>query len=397
MPSSVKHVRKANRNLVLNSVIKKGKQTIGDIIRMTGLSRPTVVTIINELINDEILIKSGLAPADVGRQSTLFSVNASFYVAIGIDLDFPPIRMTIVDLAGTQIYNESWDMPPDSDVMNVAKSIMDHITQALASLKIGKKNCLGIGLGVPSIQNDTRSGRKISVARIHDWKSLNIGEYIQNKLNIKVFLRNDAQLIGMYENALLNDSSESFLFVLWRWGIGMAIFINGKLYEGTFGNGGQISHMVIDVFSENECYCGNHGCLELYASKKAILQVFNKKNKTNSINDIDDIFNMGEQNQSEAVEILEQAGKALGTALAAAIKMLDIPKVIISGINCSEKNPFWKSMKLIVQRNTAHSLLEEPQILKSTLSDTTYGMGGCFYVLKNYFNIQLQSHAVEKV
>jgi predicted NBD/HSP70 family sugar kinase len=390
MPSNVKHVRKANRILVLNSIIQNREQTVGDIIHSTGLSRPTVVNIINELIDDDLLLKSGFAPADIGRQSTLFSINTTSNFAIGVDLDFPPVSLAISDLAGKEIFHDYWEMLPESDIKHVVSSIIDHIENALKQMKLNRKNCLGIGIGIPSIKNDIRAGRKFSVARIHEWKSLNIDEYLSKHLDMKVFMRNDAQLLGMRENSLHNDPKTSFLFVLLRWGIGMAIFMNGILYEGTFGNGGQISHMVIDPFSKDECYCGSNGCLELYASKKAILRSYQEclaKNntKTNEIT-VEAIFKLGEKSDPVASKILERAGKAFGTALSSIIKILDIPNVIISGLDCSKTNPYWRSMQKTVKKYTAHFEVQEPVIARSTISTESYGMGGCYYVLKNYFD-----------
>jgi predicted NBD/HSP70 family sugar kinase len=346
------------------------------------------VNIVNELIHDKVLVKSGFAPSDVGRQSVLFSINGTANFAIGIDLDFPPIRIAISDLAGNQIYADSWEMSPESDIKNVAISIVKHIVTALTTMKLDKLNCRGIGLGVPSIKNDTRDGKKISVARIRGWGSLDISEYLEKNLDIKVFLRNDAQLISLSEHSLRKDPSTSFLFILWRWGIGMAIFINGKLYEGTFGNGGQISHLVINAFSDDECYCGNYGCLELYASKKAILQAYqNKSSGKKNVTDIADIFELGDRGDSTVVEILEKAGKALGTGISSVVKLLDIPTVIISGLHCSKTNPFWQTLQQTVKKYTFHSTIEEPTIVQSVITEEFYAMGGCYYVLNTFFGL----------
>ena len=49
----------------------------------------------------------------------------------------------------------------------------------------------------------------------------------------------------------------------------MGLVINGQLHLGIGGTGGELGHMVID-YNGPRCGCGNHGCLEAYASGPAI-------------------------------------------------------------------------------------------------------------------------------
>jgi glucokinase len=54
-------------------------------------------------------------------------------------------------------------------------------------------------------------------------------------------------------------------------GVGGGIIIDGKIQSGAFGNGGELGHMVIDLNGE-PCSCGRKGCLEAYASAKALVR-----------------------------------------------------------------------------------------------------------------------------
>ncbi len=56
-------------------------------------------------------------------------------------------------------------------------------------------------------------------------------------------------------------------------GVGGGIILDGKLWRGSHGSGGEIGHTTVDPFSGLKCKCGNTGCLELFASATAIVRM----------------------------------------------------------------------------------------------------------------------------
>ena len=73
MANTTKIVKKANSFLVLDAIRNQRYITIEGIIDKTGLSRPTVLSILKKLLADEIVVTSGLAPSDGGRQPVLYA------------------------------------------------------------------------------------------------------------------------------------------------------------------------------------------------------------------------------------------------------------------------------------------------------------------------------------
>ena len=49
-------------------------------------------------------------------------------------------------------------------------------------------------------------------------------------------------------------------------GVGGGIIVDGKIVAGTHGAGGEIGHVLVVRGEADKCNCGNHGCLEQYAS-----------------------------------------------------------------------------------------------------------------------------------
>ena len=95
-------------------------------------------------------------------------------------------------------------------------------------------------------------------------------EELENILNIKVKIRNDAKCSGMAEKKYGSlKNYKDCLFLCIGTGIGGAVFLDDKLLEPQGFSGFEFGHMVI-VKDGLECSCGKKGCFERYGSISAI-------------------------------------------------------------------------------------------------------------------------------
>lgn len=139
-------IKYANRHLLLDTIKKYEPITIENMVHMTRLSRPTVLNILNGLIKRGIVEKVGFAESSGGRQPTLFSFNLSQHFAIGIDFEFPPVRLVISDLMGNAVLSRNWECRFDMNQKEIIDILVDNIRIAITSLNITAKNIIGIGL-----------------------------------------------------------------------------------------------------------------------------------------------------------------------------------------------------------------------------------------------------------
>src|SRR5215218_1317175 len=55
-------------------------------------------------------------------------------------------------------------------------------------------------------------------------------------------------------------------------GVGGGVVIDGRLYRGAMGNGGELGHVTVDWHGRECRGCGRRGCLEAYASGTSIAE-----------------------------------------------------------------------------------------------------------------------------
>jgi len=380
-----KLIKNTNQYLVLNTIKNFGPLTIEDMVFHTRLSRPTILNIIKHFISENIIYKSGLAESTVGRQPSLFSLNSKAYYAIGIDFDFPPVRLAISDLNGNLVYTRSWDYSVEDDISTITKVLIENIKISIEESGINKELFLGIGIGLPAII-DISHNTAVKIDRIKEWHNVSIEKRISAEIGLNVYIRNDAHLLGMVEKSLLGNDVKHVIYVVHRSGIGMAAFINDTLYEGIHGNSGYIGHTSININGQT-CECGKRGCLELYSSKRAIVAEYERQTKQDSKITFDEMVDRSRKGDDIASAILSEAGKNFGIGISNAIKLFDISNVILGDSVTDENNVFFAAFKQSVEFNTSNYTNEPIRITLGQLKRDAYGLGGCYFILDKFFNL----------
>lgn len=377
-------IKHANRHLLLDTIKQFEPITIENMVQKTRLSRPTILNILDGLTKRGIIQKVGYAESSGGRQPALFAFNLSHHFAIGIDFEFPPVRLMVSDLTGNSVLNKIWTCRFDMSNKEIINLLVGNIREAIASLDITSKNIIGIGLGIPGTIN-IKTNRSEIISRIPEWNNTPLSDILERELGIPVYVRNDAHLLALGGQQLLSLDKTDFMYVAYRTGIGMAILRNRVLYEGEFGNSGYIGHTVIDV-NGDLCNCGQRGCLETFASKRTIEYKYAQTRSLDTRIDFDTLLKLCNNGDTIAREIFVTAGKYLGIAIANSAKLLDISTVIIGDLNCSADHSFMRSISDTVHAYSTNYSAKPIKVLPQAFTDQNqYALGAALFVTDKYF------------
>ena len=122
-------------------------------------------------------------------------------------------------------------------------------------------------------------------------------------------------------------------------GVGGGILINGKILAGEHGAGGEIGHLCVNYEETDRCGCGNHGCLEQYASATGITRLAKKKLDSTDRETLlrkgpvnaKTVFDAVKAGDEVADEIAVEFGTYLGYALANLAAAVDPAAIVIGG------------------------------------------------------------------
>jgi predicted NBD/HSP70 family sugar kinase len=141
---------------------------------------------------------------------------------------------------------------------------------------------------------------------------------------------NEANLAALGElddarlRADVDGSRDTFLYVSGEIGVGAGIVLDGRIFRGGHGWGGEIGHLPVDPDGP-PCRCGSRGCLEQYAGREAIL-------RRADLPSLERLVDAAGSGQEGAVVALAEAGRALGVAVSSAVNVVDVSTVVLGGL-----------------------------------------------------------------
>jgi len=286
--------------------------------------------------------------------------------AIGIDLGGTNLRVALVSQEGE--IARKIKKASSEEVFNSLLETIEEIMQG---------DIAGIGLGVAGLI-DRKNGRVFSSPNHRAVEGLDLIEGIQRKFNLPVYLENDANVAALGEKVSgAGKNFENFILLTLGTGIGGGIIYKGELLDVS----AEIGHMSINAEAE-KCPCGNIGCLENYASARAMIAkavaMLEKgaesmlKNCCNgSIYKItpEDIYKSALEGDTLSREILRDAGRALGVGLANIINILSPEAIILAGGLIGAWNIYVQEAIREASRRAFKDVFEAVKIIPSSLGD----------------------------
>ena len=298
-------------------------------------------------------------------------------IAIGIDIGGMSIKGAAVDSNG-RVY-ETFSMPfvkGEPGEVTIRK-LADIVKEYIASFELEDK-IVGIGIGSPGTL-DVENG-VVEYANNLGWNHLPVAKLMNEVLPYPVRLTNDANAAALGEAKYgAGEEYNNIIMLTLGTGVGGGIIINGKLYEGNLGKGGELGHMVVQVDGE-PCTCGRKGCLEAYASATALIRETKKAMLTNEQSlmwaicpDIDMVggkvsFETAKQGDETAIQVLNNYIKYLGEGILNYCNIFRPEVVVLSGGVANAGDYLFNRLNQYVRdRNYGYKMTPEVKILPAEL------------------------------
>ena len=148
--SDIVAVKRQNTALILRLVWEHKETTRASLARETGLSRSTVSTIVETLLDQGLLQERGSGVSTRGRKPTILCFNYEARLILGIDLGATHIAVGVINLNGS-IKSRRSEVCPVRDEPHVALATLKRLTaEALRESQVREESLLGVGLAVPS-------------------------------------------------------------------------------------------------------------------------------------------------------------------------------------------------------------------------------------------------------
>lgn len=370
------YIKLMNKKAVLSLIVKKEAISRSMISTLTNLSKSTVSSIVEELLNENIIkeMGEGVSTKQGGRKPISLVFNPTAGYIVGIDIGVFKSICVISDLLGKIMAKEviqAQDCKDDNYLMyiiGVAKNM-------IATLGIEDK-LIGIGVGVPGT-TDIEAGIAMFVPKLN-WINYPIRDILVQEFNKDVFIDNDVNMAVFGEKWLgVGKGYNNFVFISIGDGIGSGIIIDNKIYRGNNYTGGEIGYLILsrDAIKTENYTLDAYGYFESVASGSAIEKKMNMSCK--------DVFDRASHNDIIAIEAVDQMTEYLSMGIANIVSILS-PQAVILGGGVSKAG---LGLLLSIRREVSRLTPVKTEIVLTELGDDAGVMGCVGTVLANKYGI----------
>ena len=192
---------------------------------------------------------------------------------IGIDVGGTTAKIGLLSAEGRIL--DKWEVPTrkEADGTHILPDIAASVRAYLDGHGMTTDDLLGAGIGLPG---PVTPDGNVSVCVNLGWKKERNPEQELSSLLDGLYVKagNDANVAALGEmwQGGGKGHKSTMLFTLGT-GVGGGVVVDERVVAGFRGMGGEIGHIRVNFDEAEACNCGNHGCLEQYASATGIVRV----------------------------------------------------------------------------------------------------------------------------
>jgi predicted NBD/HSP70 family sugar kinase len=327
-------VRRANLGVVLQQIAAGEPRSRARVAAETGLTRGTVSSLVGELIELDLLRETGEEEHSgrVGRPAQTLELGDRV-VAVGLEVNVDYLAVCVEDLTGEvryerRVYTDNRRSSPGPVLDRLARMA----EQAFAAIEAADLVPAGGGVALPGLV-EAKTGTLLRAPNL-GWSEIPVADELATRLpDLSVRVDNEANLAALAEHwqGAARDL-DNFVAVFGDVGVGCGIFVNGELFRGAHGYGGELGHVTVDPEGP-PCSCGSTGCLETFIGQEAIARRAEIPTGAGAQarNLTDELVRRARKGDQAVLRSLSEAGRYLGIGLSSAVNLFDVDVVVLGG------------------------------------------------------------------
>lgn len=357
-----------NRTLVLQTLYVSGPQSRADVARATGLTKVTISGLVAELISEGLLHEIGQQESQrPGKPAILVDLARDAHAVVALDLsDHRQLRGAVLSLNGEVLARAETprtDASGDAITGDEARDLVIDLATALqhaAPLPL-----LGLGVGTPGVVDDAGVVR---TAPNLGWDGLPLRQILEERTGLPTVVANDANVAALAEYSF-GDTSDDFILVTIGYGVGSGLILDGHAVAGSRFASGEIGQVMVGTDLGIEAPYSREQVLEHWLSVPTLTRA------------------LAEAGATARDDVLREAGRRLGVALAPVIGMLNLAEIVLAGPAELLEGTLADATLEILQRRTMPDSHDDLVLRTSTQGTDLILRGATAIVLKERLGV----------
>lgn len=355
------------------------------LAKQTKLSKTTVSTLVDELIEREFIVDSGIGESDtIGRKPNCLQVRMNSHYVVVLNWYESTVEAYLVDIAGTAVFHESRNLTDGENHVACSsscfhESILKHCDPARI---LGV--CVVMSAMIDAASNDVYS----TTLNLSSMESSQIIDSLRTAFpGYPVDVLNDTACYSYAEKVYGNIREKNFAFLNFGRGIGATLFTEGSMLGTASGSFTQFGHYSIDPHGP-ECICGNHGCLEVMISEQALKNRIPEFGQIPSLSDLTEVTfsDLGKAatfRDPAALAMVKEMAWELSVALSNLISTVNPSLIILGGKIPALGEYFLNEVREALKKTGFRRMVDSVTVRYSQLQSDSFLNGA----MKYFFDI----------
>lgn len=394
-------LRGINSTVVLRAIRLHKPLSRAGIARRTGLSRPTVNEVIEQLLDAGFVHEvDDTEPRRPGRRGKLLAFRADTAHVVGLDIGEKTVRALLCDLEG-KVLASDWGLPSTGDAKQILSAVRGAISSVLTQTGLPRSAVRAIGAATPGVI-DPVSGAVTLAPQLAGWEGTHLHDELQRTFDCPVVVE------GVVRAALVGESARGLAagcrnvaFIYLGTGVASAFMVDGHVYRGTNGAAGEIGFLPVSPTVPPEERHG-FGSFEYAVGETAFARLGNARAREpdgeglrraagpSGYVDARAVFAAAEEHDPAACQIVEQISDEIAKGIASVALVLD-PELIVLGGELSLAGPLLRDP---IVRTIGRLIPNPPRIEVSALGPEGVALGamrlGLELAEEELFNFELR-------
>ncbi|MBN2542580.1 ROK family protein [bacterium] len=319
--------------------------------------------------------------------------------AIGVDLGGSFIKIGLISSKGRILQFKEEPTPeggPETILQGILTLILTFVKEYSNEYEI-----LGVGIGLPGVVQ-FKEGFVINPPNMPGWKSFNVLQFFKSKLDLPVFIDNDANVMALAEAVWgAGKDCRQIVCLTLGTGVGGGIVIDKELYHGASGGAGELGHVIVQA-GGRQCGCGNKGCLEAYLGANYIIahtvelldsypaSILNKIYSESAELTPPDILEAVKADDPLGMKIVDEMAYYLGIGIGSIINVFNPDMVIIGGGLCNFGEYLLGPARKVAEECAMEGLFEDVKIVQAEFKNRAGVIGaGSLVFGKNEYRMSI--------
>ena len=231
------HLKEHNANLVLSALMTMKTATRRQLAQRTGLSQPTVNSIVQELENRGVAQPGNFAASAGGRRPQCYTLQTDHLRAATIQMHTSSLEYVVVTVDGTVVLRNSWAVSETDNPVTALQSLLSTLLRQDSDIRV-------VSIGVPGVVGP--GGTLYAIPQIPALEGVALGHELDEQFALPIYVENDMNLVALGSVAAESGQTpqSDMVFVHIGEGVGAGIVMGGRIVRGHTSFASEISYMV---------------------------------------------------------------------------------------------------------------------------------------------------------